>query len=132
MPHAQGAAIEPPEPLLRPPPHVMPATAQALVSGWPGAVIVYGGDARIVAANGDGARLATSLGSPAAPLTALVRRAATGTASIVERLDIATASGRQWHLCAAMLLDSGIVCVLARDGSYDVNIRNALVDSRQR
>jgi len=133
MPHALGAAIEPPEPPpLRPPPAVMPATAQALVSGWPGAVIVYGSDARIVAANGDGARLAASLGGPAGPLTALVRRAALGSGSLVERLDIVTVSGRQWHLCTAMPLDSGIVCVLARDESYDVNIRKALVDSRQR
>ncbi|MBM3561100.1 MAG: PAS domain S-box protein [Alphaproteobacteria bacterium] len=115
-----------------PPPTIMPATAQARVSGWPGAVIVYSLGTRILAANGEGARLDASLGGPEGALTALVRRAASGTASLVERLDIVTASGRQWHLCTAMPLDAGVVCVLARDESYDVNIRNALVDSRQR
>ncbi|MGE0254861.1 MAG: diguanylate cyclase [Alphaproteobacteria bacterium] len=133
MPSSPVIAVEPVErPPSRPPPTVMPATAQALVAGWPGAVIVYDRGGAIVAANGAGARLAASLGGPGGSLTALVRRAAEGTSSIVERLDVGTASGRQWHLCTAMPLDSGVVCVLARDESYDVNIRNALVDSRQR
>ncbi len=114
-----------------PPPSL--AGASGALAVWPGAVIEYGPDGDVLAANDLGTHLVrTSAGNANSPLPGLVALVSQSGGSVCDRLEVTFDHARRWFECIALPRDGGGVLVLARDQTYDFNIRQALFDSRQR
>jgi len=103
------------------------------LSTWPDAVIEYSDEGEVVAANELGTHLVHAAegvaGSPLPGLVALARQSRGG---VCDRLEVTLNKNLRWFECTALPYDDGKVIVLARDQTYDINIRQALFDSRQR
>ena len=113
-----------------PPPSL--AGASGALAVWPGAVIEYGPDGDVLAANDLGTHLVrTSAGNANSPLPGLVALVSQSGGSVCDRLEVTFDHARRWFECIALPRDGGGVLVLARDQTYDFNIRQALFDSRQ-
>ena len=113
----------------------MPALTGAMhaLTTWPGAIMEYSSTGDIVAANELGGRLLDASASvPGSPLPGLVALAYQAGGSVCDRLEVVLEDVTRWFECIAMPYDDGQVIVLARDQTYDINIRQALFDSRQR
>lgn len=100
---------------------------------WPGAVLEFSLSGKAVAANDMGTRLLRALArQPGAPLLGLVALVGQSGGSVCDRLEVHFENARRWFECVALPGEAGRVIVLARDQTYDINVRQALFDSRQR
>ena len=100
---------------------------------WPGAVLEFSLTGEAVAANDTGARLLRALSrQPGALLLGLVALVGQSGGSVCDRLEVQFENGRRWFECVALPGEAGRVIVLARDQTYDINIRQALFNSHQR
>ncbi len=100
---------------------------------WPGAIIEFSASGIVIGANEHGVRFArvalTGTGSALGGLVALTQQAQ---GSVCDRVEAMIEGASRWFECVALPASRGRVLVLARDATYDVNIRQALFDSRQR
>lgn len=105
---------------------------QALTA-WPGAVVELSSTGLVIGANELGAHFARSaFATPGSPLSGLVALAYQAQGSVCDRIEATIEGTSRWFECVAMPAMRDRVIVLARDETYDVNIRQALFDSRQR
>lgn len=104
------------------------------LSAWPGAVLEFSGDGDILGANELGRHLAQAAARipGGSPLPALAALALQSHASVCDRIEVTLDKAVRWFECTALPSESGNVILLARDQTYDINIRQALFDSRQR
>ncbi len=103
------------------------------LANWPGAVIEYAANGIVIGANDMGAHVAReSLKSGTSPVVGLVTLAHQTQGSVSDRIEVSIEGTSRWFECMAMPASDDRVFVLARDNTYDVNIRQALFDSRQR
>ena len=109
------------------------ADLAALFDRWPGAVIRCNADGSRVAVNDLGHEFITLLdrldGNPLAGLLAVAAEAGCG---VTDRVELPIDDAQKWFECTVTPLAGGAALLLARDDTYDVNIRRALFDSRQR
>ena len=104
----------------------------ALLS-WPGAVIEFGADGEVAAANELGTQLVRAAsGMPGASLQGVVALARQARGGVCDRIEVVLDDVARWFECTALPSENGKVIVLVRDQTYDINIRQALFDSRQR
>lgn len=107
--------------------------AMHALSNWPGALIEFSPDGDVVAANDLGTHLVrASAAIPGSPLQGLVALARQAEGSVCDRIEINLDGATRWFECTALPSERGKVIVLVRDQTYDINIRQALFDSRQR
>lgn len=104
-----------------------------VLSAWPGALLEFSADNELLSANELGRLLmratAETPGSQLAGLAALSRQA---NGSVSDRIEVMFEKSMRWFECTALPSVNGQVIILARDQTYDINIRQALFDSRQR
>jgi PAS domain S-box-containing protein len=110
----------------------------ALVS-YPGPVLVLNAENQFQSLNDRGKTLVTSLSKPfgvaiASVLTELAANAQTTGDANSEKISLPAEhqSGGQWLDATLVPQDNGETLILCRDISLDVNVRSALVESRQR
>lgn len=104
-----------------------------VLSTWPGAVIEFSADGELLSANETGRLLMrASAQLPGSPLPGLVALARQANGSVNDRLEVKFDKSMRWFDCTALPCSNGNVVILARDQTYDINIRQALFDSRQR
>lgn len=107
--------------------------AMHALSSWPGAVVEFAADGRVAAANELGSHLVRAAAmAPGAQLEGLVALARQADGSVCDRIEIRLDGVTRWFECTALPSEDGKVIVLVRDQTYDINIRQALFDSRQR
>lgn len=107
--------------------------AMHALASWPGAIIEFDSDGELAAANEFGSHLAgVALEMPGAPLQGIVALARQAGGSVCDRIEIRLDNVTRWFECTALPSEFGKVIVLVRDQTYDINIRQALFDSRQR
>lgn len=107
--------------------------AMHALSSWPGAVIEFGADGAVVAANELGTQLVHAAADmPGAPLQGIVALARQAGGGVCDRIEVSLNDVTRWFECTALPSEGGKVIVVVRDQTYDINIRQALFDSRQR
>lgn len=105
----------------------------AALASWPGAVVELDGRGAVLGANEAGRRLVESLDDNAAGvLFGLAAIALHGGGSVRDRIEVVHGDKRRWYECVALPCDGHRVLVLGRDDTYDISVRQALFDSRQR
>ncbi|MBT4771761.1 MAG: diguanylate cyclase [Rhodospirillaceae bacterium] len=105
---------------------------QALAA-WPGAVIEFSANGIVIGANDLGSHFArVTLKNSKSPIAGLVAMAQEAQGSVSDKIEAAFEGASRWFECIALPATRGRVLVLARDATYDVNIRQALFESRQR
>jgi diguanylate cyclase (GGDEF)-like protein/PAS domain S-box-containing protein len=103
------------------------------LAGWPGAVIEFAANGIVVGANEMGAHFAReSIKTVGSPVVGLVTLAHQAQGSVSDRVEVVIEGTSRWFECIALPASGDRVFVLARDNTYDVNIRQALFESRQR
>ncbi|MDA0785344.1 MAG: sensor domain-containing diguanylate cyclase [Proteobacteria bacterium] len=103
------------------------------LSGWPGAVIEFSANGALIGANDVGARFAReAINTPGSPILGLVALAHEAQGSVCDKIEVLIEGTSRWFECIALPATGNRIYVLARDNTYDVNIRQALFDSRQR
>lgn len=100
---------------------------------WPGPVLEVLRSGEVIQANAQGRVLAPILlvGIESA-LRSLIALAFDAGGSVTDRVEVVRADKTSWYECAILPVDSERVLVLARDETYNLNVRQALFDSRQR
>jgi len=102
-------------------------------AGWPGAVIEFAANGIVIGANEVGAHFARESNKTAgSPVVGLVTLAHQAQGCVSDRVEVSIEGTSRWFECVAMPTSGNRVFVLARDNTYDVNIRMALFESRQR
>lgn len=102
-------------------------------SAWPGAVIEFSANGIVIGANDLGGHFArVALGQSGSSLAGLVALTQQAQGSVCDRVEASIEGASRWFECVALPASRGRVLVFARDTTYDVNIRQALFDSRQR
>lgn len=103
------------------------------LASWPGAVIEFAADGEVASANELGSHLVQAVARmPGAPLLGVVALARQAGGGVCDRIEISLDNVTRWFECTALPSEHGKVIVLVRDQTYDINIRQALFDSRQR
>ena len=103
------------------------------LAGWPGAVMEFAANGIVIGANELGAHFAReSMKMPGSPITGLIALAHEAQGSVCDRVEVSIEGTSRWFECIALPASGDRIFVLARDTTYDVNIRQALFDSRQR
>lgn len=103
------------------------------LAGWPGAVVEFSSNGIVIGANEVGAHFAReSIKAAGSPITGLVALAHQAQGSVCDRVEVSVEGTSRWFECIALPASGDRIFVLARDNTYDVNIRQALFDSRQR
>lgn len=103
------------------------------LAGWPGAVIEFAASGIVIGANELGAHFTReSMKMPGSPITGLIALAHEAQGSVCDRVEVSIEGTSRWFECIALPASGDRIFVLARDTTYDVNIRQALFDSRQR
>ncbi|MEP4380110.1 MAG: diguanylate cyclase [Alphaproteobacteria bacterium] len=103
------------------------------LAGWPGAVIEFASNGIVIGANEMGAHFAReSIRTAGSTITGLVSLAHQAQGSVCDRVEVSIEGTSRWFECVALPASGDRVFVLARDNTYDINIRQALFDSRQR
>ena len=104
-----------------------------LFERWPGAVMRYGADGCRAPVNELGREFIALLEAQADdPLEGLLAMAADAGCGVTDRIELPVEDASKWYECTVTPLAGNAALVLARDDTYDVNIRRALFDSRQR
>jgi diguanylate cyclase (GGDEF)-like protein/PAS domain S-box-containing protein len=104
-----------------------------LFERWPGAVLHCHGDGTREPMNGLGAKFADQLARlDRDPLAALLAIAADTGVGVNDRIELAVDAAVRWFECTVTPLAGDATLVVARDDTYDVNMRRALFDSRER
>lgn len=100
---------------------------------WPGPLVELSANGLVIGANEMGVHFARSaFAASGSPMTGLVALAHEAQGSVCDRIEVTIEGTSRWYECTAMPAARDRVFVLARDETYDVNIRQALFDSRQR
>ena len=100
---------------------------------WPGPLIEVLRDGTSVQTNKLGAELASiMLASDDSALRALISLAFEAGGSVSDRIEITTEDKTSWYECVVLPIDAERALVLARDETYNLNVRQALFESRQR
>lgn len=111
----------------------LPQDMSVLFARWPGAVIRYAPDGKCEPVNELGRQFMELLSQtdedPLAGLLSIARETGCGA---TDRIELPVDDAAKWFECTATPLADNAALVLARDDTYDVNIRRALFDSRQR
>jgi diguanylate cyclase (GGDEF)-like protein/PAS domain S-box-containing protein len=103
------------------------------LAGWPGAVIEFAANGIVIGANDMGAHIAReSIKKVGSPVVGLVTLAHQTQGSVSDKVEVSIEGTPRWFECMALPATGDRVFVLARDNTYDVNIRQALFESRQR
>lgn len=103
------------------------------LAGWPGAVIELASNGIVIGANDLGAHIAReSMKRVGSPIVGLVTLAHQTRGSVSDKVEVSFDGTPRWFECMALPASRDRVSVLARDSTYDVNIRQALFESRQR
>lgn len=100
---------------------------------WPGPVIEVLRDGSVAEANEPGRELVSlMLAGEGGPLRGLISLAFDAGGSVSDRIEVVRDGKTSWYEC--VILSTGVdrVMVLARDETYNLNIRQALFESRQR
>lgn len=100
---------------------------------WPGPVIEVMRDGSVVAANDPGREMAALLlaGSDG-PLRGLIALAFDAGGSVSDRVEVVKDGKSNWYECVVLSIGADRALVLARDETYNLNVRQALFESRQR
>ncbi len=109
--------------------------AAAILSAYPGAVIVFAGDGEPLEANEEGRELLQALSGDKAGCADLYlagRKVLETDIASRESLHITVAGGKAWVDLLIMPTREGRVLALGRDATFETNVRAALVESRQR
>lgn len=125
------------------PTHSQDATAQCpaadALARYPGPVLVLTAGKAFHALNAEGEVLADALGKPfggaiASVLTELAATAAATNEALSEKVSLPAEAknGGQWLDATLVPQTTGKTLILCRDITLDVNVRSALVESRQR
>jgi len=102
-------------------------------AAWPGAVVEFSAHGTVIGANELGTHFArVALKNSRSPIAGLVALAQQAQGSVCDKVEASIEGAARWFDCIALPATRGRVLVLARDATYDVNIRQALFDSRQR
>lgn len=109
------------------------ASPSHVLATWPGAVLEFSADGELRSANELGRLLMRATAQiPGSPLTGLAALARQANGSVSDRIEVMFEKVMRWFECTALPSANGNVIILARDQTYDINIRQALFDSRQR
>jgi diguanylate cyclase (GGDEF)-like protein/PAS domain S-box-containing protein len=110
-----------------------PNDVSSLFGRWPDAVLRYRADGVREPVNDRGRAFAGLLGGldddPLAPLMVIATDTGAG---VTDRIEVPVDDTRKWFECTVTPLVDGAAIVVARDDTYNVNVRRALFDSRQR
>ena len=100
---------------------------------WPGPVIEARRDGTVVQANKSGHEIIPKVfaGEDSA-LRAMVALAFEAAGSVSDRLEIVQEGKSSWYECVILPVDAEHALVLLRDDTYNLNVRQALFESRQR
>ena len=100
---------------------------------WPGPVIEARRDGTVVQANKSGHEIIPKVfaGEDSA-LRAMVALAFEAAGSVSDRLEIVQEGKSSWYECVILSVDAEHALVLLRDDTYNLNVRQALFESRQR
>ncbi len=111
-----------------------PLTGPAAMFGsWPGPVIEVQRDGTLTQANKLGEELAsTILAGEDGALRALLSLAFEAHGSVSDRIEISRDGKTSWYECVVLPIGAEQALVLARDETYNLNVRQALFESRQR
>jgi len=102
-------------------------------STWPGPIIEVLRDGTVSEANAPGRQLATLLlADEDGPLRGLISLAFDAGGSVSDRVDVVQDGKTSWYECVVMSTGADRALVLARDETYNLNVRQALFESRQR
>ena len=100
---------------------------------WPGPVIEVLRDGTVVQANKSGRDLVPSiLVGKNSSLRGMISLSFEAGGSVSDRLEIVTDGKNSWYECVVLPIAGERALVLARDETYNLNVRQALFESRQR
>ncbi len=100
---------------------------------WPGAVIEAKRDGTVTQANTLGRELASlSLAGEGSALLGLISLAFEAGGSVSDRIEVVKDGKTSHYECVLIPVDAERALILARDETYNLNIRQALFESRQR
>ncbi len=110
-----------------------PDDLSVLFELWPSAAVRYGGDGTRVPVNALGRAFVELLDTlDDDPILALMSVAAEAGCGVTDRIELPIDDVLKWFECTVTPLPDDAALLLARDDTYDVNVRRALFDSRQR
>ncbi|NKB48845.1 MAG: diguanylate cyclase [Alphaproteobacteria bacterium] len=100
---------------------------------WPGPVMEVSRDGSLIQANELGRALAPAVlvGEDGA-MRAMISLAFEAGGSVSDRLEVARDGKSSWYECVVLPLEADCAMVLIRDETYNLNVRQALFESRQR
>lgn len=112
----------------------LPLTGLAgTLASWPGPVIEVLRDGTVTQANESGRELVPFvLSGEASPMRAMISIAFEAGGSISDRLEVARDGKNSWYECVILPVDEERAVALIRDETYNLNVRQALFESRQR
>ena len=104
-----------------------------MFDNWPGPAMEVLRDGTVAEANAPGREMMSiMLAGEEGALRGLVSLAFEAGGSVSDRVEIVQDGKTSWYECVILPMDADRVLVLARDETYNLNVRQALFESRQR